>query len=202
MKEIEIKKVLIESLINGVDSIISSEFRFDFGTRRADVICMEQGNLIAFEIKGAGDNTDRLESQIESYKKYFDFCFIVCEKVNLPNIRRITPKSIGILVVNNDGVTKVRAAKLIKKQDKATLASTIDVRFLRKIVSNKKARSKHDLCEVLSTEKTLDQVRDISRKDLLLKITEPYKAFLNELGKKIHSDDILILTRMPSRELI
>ncbi|EPD6374756.1 MULTISPECIES: sce7726 family protein [Enterobacterales] len=202
MKEIEIKKILIESLITDKDNILSSEFRFNFGTRRADVICMTKDDLIAFEIKGAGDNTSRLEEQIDSYRKYFDLCYIVCEKCNLQNIRKKTPNNIGILVINDESITQVRKARNIKKHDKITLASTIDIRTLRKMVSNKKIKSKHELCELFSAKRKLKEVRKISRCNLFMRINNPYKIFLSELGSKVHSDDILTLTRMSSLELI
>ncbi len=202
MKEIEIKKILIESLIKCKTNVISSEFRFDFGTRRADIISMSEGKLTAYEIKGAGDNTDRLESQIESYKKYFDLCFVVCEKSNLDSIRKKIPRSVGVLLVEDEVVTQVRKSYHIRNHDKISLASTIDIRHLRKIVADKKIKSKHELCEMLSNQKSLDEIRVISRKDVYKKIAIPFGMFLKEVGEKIHSDDILTLTRMSSLELV
>ncbi|EJC6393895.1 sce7726 family protein [Serratia sp. SRS-8-S-2018] len=202
MKEIEIKKVLIEHLINCDNNIISSEFRFDFGTRRADIICMLDDMLIAYEIKGAGDNTERLATQIDSYRKYFDFCFIVCERSNVDSIRKKTPRSVGIIVIENEVVTQVRKSNKIKKHDKITLASTIDINYLRRLVVDKRVKSKHELCEALALQKSLDDIRKISREDVFKKIVIPYKLFLAEMGKIIHSDDILTLTRMPSLELV
>lgn len=202
MKEIEIKKILIESLIKDEGNILSSEFRFNFGTRRADIICMTKSDLIAFEIKGTGDNTSRLEAQIDSYRKYFDLCYIVCEKYNLQSIRKKVPHNIGVMVVDGENIIQLRKAKNIKKHDKVTLASTIDIRTLRKMISNKKVKSKHELCELFSAQRKLNEVREISRYDLFMRINNSYKIFLSELGSKVHSDDILTLTRMSSLELI
>jgi hypothetical protein len=202
MKEIEIKKILLNFLIDNKNNILSSEFRFNFGTRRADVICMENNILIAFEIKGAGDNTARLGDQINNYKKYFDQCYIVCEKSNLITIRQNVPNSIGIFVADNQSISLIRKAHIIKRHDKIVLASTIDIATLRKEVCNKKIRSKHELCEQLALQKSLKYIKSLSRQDLLMKISPPYKIFINELGSNIHSDDILILSRMSSLRLI
>ncbi|KDA93299.1 sce7726 family protein [Pantoea agglomerans] len=202
MKEIEIKKILIESLIKCKANVISSEFRFDFGTRRADVISMFEGKLTAYEIKGAKDNTDRLDKQIESYKKYFDLCFVVCEKSNLDSIRNKIPRNVGVLLVENETIIQIRKPYYIKNHNKISLASTIDIRHLRKIVANNKIKSKHELCEILANQKTLDEIRIISRTDAFQKIAIPFGIFLKEVGERIHSDDILTLTRMSSLELV
>ncbi|MBK0091356.1 sce7726 family protein [Erwinia sp. S59] len=201
MKEIEIKKILIESLVTHANNVIGSEFRFDFGTRRADVISISEGKITAYEIKGAGDNTDRLENQIESYKKYFDQCFVVCEKSNIDIIRKKTPRSVGILLVEGKFVKQVRKPYQIKSHDKIALASTIDIRLLRKLVTTKKLKSKHELCQHLSKQISLDEMRIISRSEAFKKIIIPFETFLKEVGEEIHSDDILTLTRMPSIEL-
>ncbi|MBN3239835.1 sce7726 family protein [Pectobacterium versatile] len=202
MKEIEIKKILIEFLIKDELNIISSEFRFNFGARRADVICLKNDNLIAYEIKGSGDNTMKLKEQIDNYKKYFDQCYIVCEKSNLTLIRRETPSSIGILVVDNDDIKFIRKGRRIKRHDKVSLASTIDIKTLRKEISNKKIKSKHELCEILASQKSLSYIKKISRGDLLMKISLSHNIFISELGTRIHSDDILILSRMSSSALL
>ncbi|ENB7194863.1 sce7726 family protein [Enterobacter bugandensis] len=202
MKEIEIKKILIEHLIKDSSNIINAEFRFNFGTRRADIICLSNDILTAFEIKGAGDNTARLEEQIHNYKKYFDQCYIVCERSNLEMISKKTPKSVGIFVIDNQNLTPYRKSRIVKKHDKIALASTIDIRTLRKEISDRRIKSKHELCEFIATKRKLEYIKKLSRQDLLLKIKPAYNLFLSELGSQIHSDDILILSRMSPTQLI
>ena len=202
MKEIEIKKILLEHLLRDQPIVISSEFRFNFGTRRADVISFKNENLIAYEIKGAGDNTVRLDEQIHNYKKYFDQCYIVCEKSNLEIIRRRISASIGIFVVDNHTLKISRKSRVIKKHDKIALASTIDIRTLRKEVDDRKIKSKHELCAHLASQKSLEYIKKLSRKDLMIKTLPAYNLFLSELGNHIHSDDILILSRMSPSQLI
>ena len=72
--------------------IIGSEFRFDFGARRADIITICDGIATAFEIKTSGDNVTRLPQQIYGYKKYFDFCFIVVSQAILIMLERLFQK--------------------------------------------------------------------------------------------------------------
>ncbi|WP_353360520.1 sce7726 family protein, partial [Klebsiella pneumoniae] len=101
MKEYEVKIKLTEYLLANIKkNIIGSEFRFDFGARRADIITICDGIATAFEIKTSGDNVTRLPQQIYGYKKYFDFCFIVCEPGNIDNVRKVISKEIGLIMVD------------------------------------------------------------------------------------------------------
>lgn len=94
MKEIEIKKLLVKHVLSLYkDVTVGAEVPFNYGSRRADVISIHNGMATAYEIKGAGDTIERLSYQIKSYKDYFDFCFIVCEKSNLQQIRKVVGQS-------------------------------------------------------------------------------------------------------------
>ncbi|WP_152495269.1 sce7726 family protein [Dickeya sp. NCPPB 3274] len=79
MKEIEIKVHLINWLLDDrpYGTLIGSEVRFDFGSRRVDVITLNGNIACAYEIKGIGDSLKRLSHQVDGYKKYFDECYIV-----------------------------------------------------------------------------------------------------------------------------
>lgn len=202
MKEIEIKAHLIKWLLNKRHPglLIGSEVRFDFGSRRVDVISLNESTACAYEIKGASDSLKKLAHQVSGYKKYFDECYIVCETQNISAVRKIISKDIGIIVIDNENVLPVRKSKIFKKLCKLSLMSTVDISYLKKSTKINNI-SKHDLCEFYIKNNSLTEVKKISRDFLKKKIEIPFEIFLKEVGQEINYDDISTLNRMPSIEL-
>ena len=99
-----------------------------------DIITICDGIATAFEIKTSGDNVTRLPQQIYGYKKYFDFCFIVCEPGNIDNVRKVISKEIGLIMVDDMQVTLIRKSKQFKAHDKLILASTLNIKEIRSLV--------------------------------------------------------------------
>ncbi|AVX36651.1 sce7726 family protein [Yersinia massiliensis] len=203
MKEIEIKIKLIEYLLehSSSDTVIGSELRFNYGSRRADVVSITNNIASIFEIKGSGDSIERLEYQLDSYKEYFDYCYVVCEPSNIKLVKKNCKKKIGIILVENNDILLIKEASHFKKNKKITLASTLDTSTLRKLTSNNTLKSKHELCELFIKNNDLETVKNISRKHLREKLKCNFDIFYNELGLRINPDDILTLTRMPSGNL-
>ena len=202
MKEIQIKRMLVGHLMQQNDQLlIGSEVQFEFGSRRADIISIDGICATAFEIKGAEDTVLRLEYQIESYKKYFDFCFVVCEMQNLADVRKAIAKDIGIIVVAADSVEVLRKSRRFRRHDKMVLSSTIPTPELKKLNLRKGLRSKHEICKSVSEQNTLEVIRSASRKALSERYESTTKLLLSEMGSKVSSDDILTITRMPPIQL-
>lgn len=199
MKELDLKIKLIEFILNNFKgALVSSEVRFHFGSRRADVIALDNEIAIAFEIKSARDTVERLEYQISSYIKYFDSCYVVCVESNLSSVRKITSKGIGIILITESDVKIIRKAYTFKKQDKLSLCSTIPVSDLKKLKHDKSAQSKYELCLSVCLYNSFDQIKSLSRSSLNKKISESFSTFYNELGAIITPDDVLTLTRTSS----
>ncbi len=196
MNELDIKvKVLDYFKKYNAGAIYGSEVRFEFATRRADLVLIEGGLTTAFEIKSARDNVLRLEEQIESYKKYFDFCYVVCEEQNIKSIRAVLNKNIGIIVVSSDSIQWIRKAKHYKKHDKYSLASTISVQNYKKHFNFNAKLSHYELCKSLVKSSTLEQVRDISRHFLSIRYQLPTALFKIETNEaQITADDIRTIT--------
>jgi hypothetical protein len=74
---------------------------------------------------------------MDSYKEYFDYCYIVCVNQNLDAVRKKISTNVGIIVVDDISVKRIRKSVLPGKK-KLCLASTIPVNELKKIVMNKK----------------------------------------------------------------
>lgn len=203
MKEIDIKTRLVKFLLtNGQNNkILGSEVRFNNGSRRADIVAINEDEASVYEIKGSGDSVDRLDYQLVSYKEYFDFCYIVCEPSNIQQIQQNCPTKVGILVVSENMVKVVRKAQKYKRLNKLALTSTLHTSLLRKLTGNNTAKSKHELCVIFSKKTNLQEIKKISRDKITEKLRESYLVFLGELGETVNPDDILTLTRMPSNLL-
>lgn len=196
MTELEIKILLVKYFLEKYDNfVVSSEFPFQFGERRADLALLYSGYLTAFEIKGARDKVSRLGYQVESYKKFFDFCYVVCESSNLARVREVTPRGIGILIADVDGIKHVRYSKIFKRHDKMMLTSVLSVQKLNTLTKGKHLRSKHELCEYISNNNSLDLIREMSRNDFKEKYGVASRLMKQETTLHLNSDDIYTITK-------
>jgi len=204
MKEIDIKLKIVEFLLNSepADTYLAAEVRFSFGSRRADIVSISSDIATVYEIKSEKDSVERLVYQIDSYKEYFDYCYIVCVNQNLDAVRKKISTNVGIIVVDDINVKRIRKAKRIARQEKLCLASTIPVNELKKIVMNKKGLSKYELCISLANEKKLAEIKSLSRKFLLNNIMKNFDIFHDEIGDILSPDDILTITRMPPGRIL
>lgn len=203
MTEIEIKTLLVKYLLmTHKEFTLGAEVPFQFGERRADLAVFDAPYLYAFEIKSARDSTARLGYQIDSYKKYFDYCYIVCEESNLSDIRRVTPESVGIMVIKNNGIIKVRKSRLFKKLDKTSLLSTLPVTKLREISKNRSIRSKAELCNYIARNKKLADIRKESRNDFINRYSVVSRLLRQETTASLNSDDIYTITKRAPSEII
>src|SRR5699024_12539912 len=62
-------------------------------------------NLLSFPTRRSSDlekdSVERLVYQIDSYKEYFDYCYIVCVDKNLDAVRKKISTNVGIIVVDD-----------------------------------------------------------------------------------------------------
>ncbi len=196
MTELEIKKLLVSYFLRKYERfIVGSEFSFQFGERRVDLALLNAGDLTAFEIKGSRDNVSRLSYQIESYKSFFDFCYVVCERSNLDEIRASIPKSIGILLAGNGEISHIRQSKRFKRHDKMVLASALNVQKLITLAKGSNLKSKQELCQYLSKNFTLESLRKLSRADFDERYRVASRLMKQETTQNVTSDDIYTITK-------
>lgn len=78
-------------------SVYFSEFRV--GNSIADMV-MFNGESKAFEIKTEYDTPRRLDKQMETYKRFFDKCYIVIPESKLEEYNNIIESTIGIIIMS------------------------------------------------------------------------------------------------------
>lgn len=88
-------------------STLLTEFRV--GKSKADIVILN-GTSSVYEIKSEFDTTERIEEQMRSYEKVFDFINIVTHESHLEKIDRIIKPKVGIFLL-----TKNLTLKTIRK---------------------------------------------------------------------------------------
>ncbi|WP_444931658.1 sce7726 family protein [Microbulbifer sp. SSSA002] len=199
MNESQVKIRLINWLLSG-DENLTLGAEVPFGGRRADLISLNNGLATAFEIKALGDKVSRLEGQLEDYRRFFDFCFVVCEPENLPLVRSSIKKGYGIIVVGEGEVLLLRKSQRFKRHNKELLLSVLEVKDLKRL-SNVKLVLKDDLCGEVAKRLSLERVRVISRVRLEERYGPATDLLKLDMGSVITIDDLQTITKRPPLDL-
>lgn len=95
------KAAITKSLLLGRHSLktasLVSEFRVD--KCKAD-IAIFNGTSTAYEIKSERDSLNRLENQLNTYKKFFAKVYVVTGEKHLTEVLNSTPADVGVLQLN------------------------------------------------------------------------------------------------------
>lgn len=137
LKSIALNYLLITGRINQ-SSLVINEFTLDNFTRRTDLSVVNDGRLIAFEIKSEFDSLTRLSGQTQKYLQYFDKVIVVSVSKHISKIMNSVPQNVGVWeVFNNDRViirkrgcyrnipNKVNYLDLLNKKDLIKLSGLI-----------------------------------------------------------------------------
>jgi hypothetical protein len=175
------------------DFCIGQEVMYGINKYFADLVIISEGKLFAFEIKAHNDNFRRLNKQIENYIKIFDFVYVIATKNHSDSLKKITQKSIGYFIIDDDNIQKIKSAKFNKKKSKVDILETIPAAELKKLFSIKKKMSADQIRTYL-LNRSSDSLRNALLKYLQDKIQYKYRNFLNERGESSHFEDIAILS--------
>ena len=118
MNELEIKMSLISYLSEKhsqeADTKFIKELFVENFNRRADVV-MVNGHLSAYEIKSDLDNLLRLEGQLDSFIRHFEYVTVVCTKMHLEAVREKLEQDawlkVGICLVDGKKISSIRRPK-------------------------------------------------------------------------------------------
>jgi hypothetical protein len=107
------KNAIAQKILIGRHSIKSSslftELRVE--TSKADVVIFN-GTSHVYEIKTDLDNFERLEKQIEDYKKVFEYVNVVSVESKIDDIKSLVDENIGIIILTDNYTLKtIRRAK-------------------------------------------------------------------------------------------
>lgn len=96
------KSAIAHKILLGKHSLRTATMLTEFrvGTSKADVVILN-GTSTVYEIKSERDNLDRLESQLNDYKKVFARINIITGHSHLQHVLESTAQDVGILLLND-----------------------------------------------------------------------------------------------------
>lgn len=201
MKEIDLKIALLKYLISQYrGAIVGAEVSYLFGSRRADMVMLNEDKTTVYEIKTENDSIARLKGQIGDYRNFFDYCYVVGESKNIAAIRKAVSNSVGIMSVTNGQVVVVRESRLFKKQKKIILSSIFGLDRLKSLSGRKKNASQIELAKAVARKLSLPELKMEVRRYLMGQYEAGYSMLLSEIKQEITEDDIKTITqKMPVR---
>lgn len=131
------KAALVNKLLLGRHSLktaaVQTEFRV--ASNKADLVVFN-GTSTAYEIKSERDKVDRLEGQLQSYRKVFAAVNVVCSESHLKVVSKIAPDDVGIIVLTKRFQLSSYRKTIINPQriDPAVLLSSISLARAREIL--------------------------------------------------------------------
>lgn len=173
MKDPEIREILkrteLNCYINDNDTIVVDELILPIAKARID-IAVVNGSFYGFEIKGSGDSLARLDNQIRSYTKIFDYLSIVTEKKYTKKILEKYPKWIGVIECcdSEKSLRYFRRPKRNKKIEGAYIANLLWKPEILEIIEERrlkinKATRNWLLCEFLAANIEVNELSNIVR---------------------------------------
>lgn len=180
----------------GSEESLCLELPFLDVRRKADLAILSPTRLAAIEVKGARDNTAKLEEQLKDYLSMFLEVTVASAPNHLARVRKIAPQSVGIAVLNGTGVELLRKPRTRRLLSKMSAAAWLGRQDLDQLVGRTTVRqlgvegSRIVACERHSAEAlTKAALTALSHRN-----KERFNAFLSERGRVIDLDDIRLLS--------
>ncbi|MBJ6752695.1 sce7726 family protein [Geomonas anaerohicana] len=161
-------KAFLESRKPSPHKVID-ELTINNGNAIADVVCIYK-HTHCFEIKGDGDNLDRLKRQVQFYNSTFSRITIVTTARHIKKAKLVVPEFWGIILIDNtnSGPTiryhrKSRRNSLIQKEDslyvlwKKELIYLAEKHHLKHVNKN---RTRKDIAMVIANSLPINTIEE------------------------------------------
>lgn len=193
----DIKAILIDHLFKKTPNlnIIISELPFAPKTKQlADLACIYQSNMIAFEIKGEKDNLTRLSKQLDGYIHTFNYVFLVLhKKFAQSKILSKIPQSVGVYIIrDNEQLTLIKKAAINNKITKQALMSMLWKQELQTAMGELEFKKLRNKFFKLSKQ----QAQRLVQQKISARYKKRFHLFMQERGTKTRTEDIKYL-RVP-----
>lgn len=176
-------------------AVFASEVRYGPTDRRADFLVVEDSSH-AFEIKSDFDSLSRLPDQISDYMRTFDFVSVVTTERHLGSVRSIVPSKVGLSVLKEGKLTRVRQPKRFARLSKMHLAISCDRSgLLQRVPNAKSAASLPDLQIAAIKTLSVTELRAVFLNGLRERYKHSSQAFLAETDGQLDREDLLLLRR-------
>lgn len=190
-----LKTKIIDYLIKKDQSVILGN-EVMYGTKRkvVDLLMLDNCYLTGIEIKSATDNLNRLNEQVNEYRKIFNYTIICTTSNHYPQVHKIVPKDIGLLLFSNNTLLLKRKPRLRKILDKNEILYTIPSNYLRKELKIKNHSFNSDEIRNILLQESNMKIQSFLHSYLRTKLSNNYKIFKKGKGEESHIDDIPLLS--------
>ena len=135
--EKKLKRSVLEHLykkgILDEKAIVINELTIDSFSRRADLVVIKNGKMIAYEIKSDADSLNRLSGQMDKYLDYFDKVVVVTTSKHTPNILNSINEKIEVWEIADDKVILKKRGKLKRVENKEKYLDLLKVHEMKKM---------------------------------------------------------------------
>lgn len=156
-----VRKKLIETLIesNGTLGVIE-EFEVARGKARADVVCVANGMIHAYEIKSDADTLLRLPRQIRYYNQVFSTVTLVVGAEHVIEALYVIPDWWGVIVaeMDEDGL-RLNQIRQVGHNNHIDYASISDLLSKNELVEVLSSRSEYGSYYAMSKPKLVNEVQ-------------------------------------------
>lgn len=180
--------------------VIGQEVMYGKKQNFADLVILYKNKLYAIEIKAQKDNFKRLDTQIESYKKVFDYVYILATNNHIASLRKLNYKDVGIISIDNDNFKIIKRGRLQKSFSNIDILESIPAAYLSKKFSLRKNMSAGSVRSLLQQKKTSD-LKKVLFEYLNYKIEDKFKNFIEDSGEDLQYEDISLLSITNARVL-
>lgn len=190
-----IKTKVIDYFINLNDSFIFGN-EVMYGTKRkvVDLLMINELYLTGIEIKSATDNLNRLDEQVDEYKKNFNYTFICTTQKHYHLVRKKTGKDVGLLLFSEDTIYLKRKPILHKRLDKKEIVFSMPSNYLRKEFKIRQSLADSDEIREIVMQESNVKLQEVLLLYMKKKLKKNFKLFLIGKGKESHIDDIPLLS--------
>lgn len=182
--------------------ILACEVPYVDSQRKVDLLAINDGYTVAFEVKSSRDNLQKIDDQILDYHQCFDMVYVVADIKFFPTLVKRLPKRTGI-IANDSGRFSVRRVAIVRKRlNKKYLVSLLDKKSLEDFLGYRASEGRKMLIADLRKEVVamggMSELRGVVIEYLKSKFSDRYNRFINERGDETHADDLLFLSRRNS----
>ncbi|WP_343684561.1 sce7726 family protein [Asticcacaulis sp.] len=181
-------------------SIIASEWVLGRTGNRAD-LAIWNGKLIGVEIKSKFDSLERLENQIQNYKKCFDEVVVVLAEKHLEHGISLIGEGVELWSIDNNAELKIKLAQTRPSEpDPKTLVSFLSQSQLKDVTRHLTESGGYSDRRKVATSLPINQLRQTVAESFKKSFQSTTEAFWEEVGRgKIQPSHIRKLSRFQSR---
>ena len=190
----DLKVAFIDYILEhfGEDVVIGHEVMYGSNERFADLIILYRGYTYAVEIKSDSDSLNRIDDQLNAYKKLFNYVIVVCGQKYKQHLNSSLPDGVGLFEVTNEKVVKQikRPRRITAKLDKQEMLLTIRASYLAQKADFPVARKSAFSIRQQYSKKRTSYIQEILYSYWYAKLRPAYETFLSNRGVQTLPNDL------------